>query len=135
MLPAMLLTIKNVSTPHQRHILRQKLPPIPNHQHKENIVKWQENQRQIDEAVSEWYLYTLAKADDLRKRFNKKPCYFLDIFFQGSAKMVTHCNKTNSFNAFKSLKAMELNEGIFFSLNLTVSLALHFQMQKEALPN
>jgi hypothetical protein len=55
-----------------------------------------------------------VKADNLGKRFNKKPWYFLDIFFQGGAKMVTHNNKMNTFNAFKSLKAVELNEGIYF---------------------
>jgi hypothetical protein len=55
-----------------------------------------------------------VKADNLGKRFNKKLWYFLDIFFQGRVKMVTHNNKTNTFNAFKSLKVAELNEGIYF---------------------
>ncbi|KAF8229925.1 hypothetical protein L208DRAFT_1179823, partial [Tricholoma matsutake] len=63
----------------------------------------------IDDAVAEWYAYTLAKADNLGKRFNKKLWHFLDIFFQCRAKMVTQNNKTNAFNAFKSLKAVELN--------------------------
>lgn len=114
--PATVLsTIKNLSAPRQRIAPQQKPPPIPNQQCKEKLAKRQENQRQIDEAVAKWYSYTLAKADDLRKRFNKKPRYFLNIFFQGGAKMVTHNNKTNTFNAFKSLKAMQLNEGnIYF---------------------
>jgi hypothetical protein len=113
--PATVLsTIKNLSAPRLRTAPQQKRPPIPNHQRKENLAKRQENQRQIDEAVAEWYSYTLAKADDLGNRFNKKPRYFLDIFFQGGAKMVNHNKKTNTFNAFKSLKATELNEGIIY---------------------
>jgi hypothetical protein len=107
-------TVKIVSAPQQRNVPVQKPPPIPSQQHKEKLAIHQENQRQLDDAVAEWYAYTLAKADDLGKRFNKKPRYFLDIFFQGRAKMVTHNNKTNAFNAFKSLKAAELNEGIYF---------------------
>lgn len=113
--PATVLsTIKNLSAPRQRIAPQPKPPPIPSQQRKENLAKRQENQQQIDEAVADWYAYTLTKADDLGKRFNKKPRYFLDIFFQGGAKMVTHNNKTNAFNAFKSLKATELNEGIIY---------------------
>ena len=114
---SVLSTIKIASAPRQRNVPAQKPPPIPSQQRKEKLAKCQENQRQIDDAVAEWYAYTLAKADDLGKRFNKKPRYFLDIFFQGGAKMVTHNNKTNAFNAFKSLKAIELNEGIYFRCN------------------
>jgi hypothetical protein len=130
-----LLTIKNLSAPRQRIAPTQKPPPIPSQQRKEKLEKHQENQRQIDEAVAEWYSYTLEKADDLGKRFNKKPRYFLDIFFQGGAKMVTHNSKTNSFNAFKSLKAIELNEGLFFSLLKTRHQSLPLQLQTETLPD
>ena len=35
--------------------------------------------------------------------------------------MVTHNNKTNAFNAFKSLKAVELNKGTYFLVIFTVS--------------
>jgi hypothetical protein len=90
---------------------------MPAQQRKEKLAARQENQRLIDEAVSEWYSYTLAKADDLGKQFNKKPRYFLDIFFQGGAKMVTHHQKTNAYNAFKSLKAAGLNEGFYSTVH------------------
>jgi len=119
-MPPVLSSVQNLSAPRQRIAPAPKPPPIPNHQRKEKLAKRQENQRQIDEAVAEWYAYTLAKADDLGKRFNKKPRYFLDIFFQGGAKMVTHNNKTNAFNAFKSLKAIELNEGIYMIIGVTL---------------
>lgn len=115
-LPSMpaLSTIKTVSAPQKRNAPAHKPPPIPSHQRKEKLAVHQENQRQIDDAVAEWYTYTLAKADNLGKIFNKKPRYFLDISFQGGVKMVTHNNKTNAYNAFKSLKVTELNEGTHF---------------------
>ena len=68
-----LSTVKIASAPRQRSQSAQKPPPIPSHQRKEKIAARQENQRQIDDAVAEWYTYTLAKAEDLGKRFNKKP--------------------------------------------------------------
>jgi len=105
-------TVQCLSAPRLRKPSKQKPPPIPAQQRREKLAAYQERQRQIDEAVSEWYSYTLMKADDLGKRFNKKPRYFMDIFFQGGARLVTHRNKVNAFNAFKSLKAEELNEGL-----------------------
>jgi hypothetical protein len=113
-MPPTFSTVKTVSAPRQRKLPAQKPPPIPSQQRREKLAVRQETQRLIDDAVSEWYTYTLAKADDLGKRFNKKPRYFLDIFFQGGAKMVNHHHKTNAYNAFKSLKAADLNEGFFF---------------------
>lgn len=106
-------TIKNLSAPRRRDPSAQKHAsiPIPSHQRKKNLAARQERQRKIDDAVSEWYSYTLAKADELGKLFNKKPRYFLDMFFQGGVKMVNHRHKTNAYNAFKSLKATELSEG------------------------
>ncbi|KAF8240562.1 hypothetical protein L208DRAFT_1528165 [Tricholoma matsutake] len=67
----------------------------------------QEKQAQIDNTVSEWYTYTITKADEMGKWFDKKPHHFLDIFFQGSARIVNHHNNMNAYNAFKSLKATE----------------------------
>jgi UDP-N-acetyl-D-mannosaminuronic acid transferase (WecB/TagA/CpsF family) len=55
---------------------------------------------------------------------NKKPQYFLDVFFQGGAKMVNHHSKTNAYNTFKSLKATELNEGFFYYLMACIDVVL-----------
>lgn len=85
--------------------------PRPSAQRQEKKQECLEQQEAIDAAVNEWFSYTIAKADDLASRFQKKPRYFLDIFFQGGARMVHHHSKVNSFNAFKSLKSRELNEG------------------------
>jgi hypothetical protein len=112
-MPPTLSTVKTVSAPRQRKLPAQKPPLIPSQQHREKLAVCQETQRLIDDAVSEWYTYTLAKANNLGKRFNKKPRYFLNIFFQGGVKMVNHHHKTNAYNVFKSLKAADLNKGFF----------------------
>jgi hypothetical protein len=108
-------TIKNVSAPRRRDPLAQKHTSnaVPTHQRKEKLALGQERQQQIDDAVGEWYSYTLAKADELGKLYSKKPRYFLDMFFQGGVRMVNHRHKTNAYNTFKSLKATELSEGFF----------------------
>jgi hypothetical protein len=51
----------------------------------------------------------MAKAGELAERFNKKPHYFLDIFFQGGARMVHECS-INPWNAFMSKKVGEVND-------------------------
>jgi hypothetical protein len=52
----------------------------------------------------------MEKAEELAVRFDKKPRYFLDVFFQGSARMVNHQEKINPYNAFKSEKGAEVRE-------------------------
>lgn len=113
-MPPALATVQVMSAPHQRNPPTHKLPSIPSQQRKEKLAACQEKQWLIDDAVSEWYTYMLAKANNLGKCFNKKPGYFLNIFFQGAAKMVNHHQKTNACNAFISLKAADLNEGFHF---------------------
>jgi hypothetical protein len=115
-MPTAFATIKSASTHHVRHE-KARSAPIPAQQHQERLEACQEKQQAIDDAVGDWFSYTLAKADNLAQRFNKKPQYFLDIFFQGGAHMVNHQSKVNTHNAFKSLKAWELSDSKFiFSL-------------------
>jgi len=71
-----------------------------------------EKQVAINEAISEWYSYTLSKADELAEWFHKKPRYFMNLFFQGGAHTVTHWEKINPYNAFMSLKVQEINAGV-----------------------
>ncbi|KAJ7241549.1 hypothetical protein C8J57DRAFT_1526695 [Mycena rebaudengoi] len=48
--------------------------------------------------------------EELADLYDMKPRYFLDIFFQGGARMVHHQEKINPYNAFKSEKAAEARE-------------------------
>lgn len=70
----------------------------------------------IDAAVDEWFESTTAKANELAELFNKKPRYFLNIFFHGGARMVHHHEKVNAHNAFVSLKAQEPRDGMSLAL-------------------
>jgi hypothetical protein len=87
-----------------------KAAPLTATQAKEKREKRETKQADIDAAVDEWRSYTNEKAAELAERFDMKPRYFLDIFFQGGAKMVHHQDKINPYNAFKSEKATENRE-------------------------
>jgi hypothetical protein len=115
-MPTTFATIKSASTCCVRHYGYHKLAPIPAQQRQEKKEACEEKQQAIDDTVGEWYSYTIVKANDLAQRFDKKPRYFLDIFFQGGARMVNHHSKVNVHNAFKSMKAQELHEGLLLIL-------------------
>lgn len=103
-------TIQAVSAPRHRKPPPVKRPPVPAEQRKEQKERHDQRQQEIDTAVAEWFSYTLGKAEELGQRFNKKPRYFMDLFFQGGVRMVQQRSKTNAYNAFKSTKAGELAE-------------------------
>ncbi|KAJ6614645.1 hypothetical protein B0H10DRAFT_1694364, partial [Mycena sp. CBHHK59/15] len=87
-----------------------KSAPLTSTQLKEKREKRETRQAEIDAAVDDWRMYTNEKASELAERFDLKPRYFLDVFFQGGAKMVNHQEKVNPYNAFKSEKAAENRE-------------------------
>ena len=55
----------------------------------------------------------MTLATDLARRFNKKPRYFLDLFFQNGVHLVHKKTKVNAHNAFISMKAQELRDSVF----------------------
>jgi hypothetical protein len=65
----------------------------------------------IDQAVGEWFTATMVKAGQLAATFNKKPRYFLDLFFQGGARMIQKHKKVNPWNAWISKQAEIANAG------------------------
>ena len=83
-------------------------------QHKERSARSCKRQAEIEDAVHEWKAYTLTLATDLGQCFNKKPRYFLDLFFQGSVHLATKQGKVNAHNAFLAMKAQELRLSMFF---------------------
>ena len=103
-------TINAASSFRLRHT-QQKSVSLTSNQKREKKAQREENQAAIDIAVDEWFSSTTAKANELAERFNKKPRYFLDIFFHGGARMVYHHEKVNPHNAFMSMKAQELRDG------------------------
>ena len=86
-------------------------------------AKHQERREEIKAAVDKWYSYTVAKIDKLANRFDKKPRYFYEYFFQGGAKMIFQHAKINPHNAFMSMKAADLLAGrSHFSFALSILL-------------
>ena len=105
-------TIDAASSNRVRHT-QQKFAPLTSKQRKEKKVQREENQAAIDAAVDEWFTSTTTKVNELAVQFNKKPQYFFDIFFHGGTRMVHHHEKINPHNAFISLKAQELRDGMY----------------------
>ena len=103
-------TINAASSVRIRHA-NHKSAPLTAKQKKDKAIQRQDKQDAIDAAVDEWFESTMAKANELAERFDKKQRYFLDIFFHGGARMVHHHEKVNTHNAFVSLKAQELRDG------------------------
>ena len=98
------------------HHTQHKAAPLTSTQKKKKSAQHEENQAAINMAVDEWFSLTTAKANKLAAHFNKKPHYFLNIFFHGGAHMVHHHGKVNPHNAFMSLKAQELQDGILYNI-------------------
>ena len=94
----------------RKHHTISKRAPLTDVQHKERSAALCKRQEDIDEAVCEWKASTMTLATDLARRFNKKPCYFLDLFFQNGVHLVHKKTKINTHNAFLSMKAQELHD-------------------------
>ncbi|KAJ7778072.1 hypothetical protein B0H14DRAFT_2401345 [Mycena olivaceomarginata] len=108
-MPTTTKTLQAVSAPRAR----QPAPPcapLTAEQKKEKHDERAELQHRIDTDVAKWFSYTNAKAAELGTKYDKKPRYFLDIFFQGGARMVNHQDKTNPWNAFTAEKAAQRRE-------------------------
>lgn len=105
-------TIQTVSAPCVRSAIPAAAarPTLSVEQREEKAAERERIKAEIDAEVKSWFDYTSVKANELAERFNKKPRYFLDIFFHGGARMVAHHEKVNPHNAFVSLKAQELRE-------------------------
>ncbi|KAJ6608428.1 hypothetical protein B0H10DRAFT_1752304, partial [Mycena sp. CBHHK59/15] len=92
-----------------RHTKTSRAPLAPE-KAKQKREEHQSRQAEMDEAVGEWFAQTQATAEALAVCFHVKPRYFLDIFFQGGARMVHHHGKINPYHVFKALKAEECQE-------------------------
>ncbi|KAJ7278163.1 hypothetical protein C8J57DRAFT_1059900 [Mycena rebaudengoi] len=84
--------------------------PLTQDERKKKQADREDRKNDIDEAVGEWFSQTMATAEALAARFDMKPRYFLDRFFQGGARMINHQEKINPYNAFKNAKAAEARE-------------------------
>jgi len=98
---------------HKWHTVSRKAP-LTDAQRKEKSAASQRHQNEIDKAVCDWKATTLTLAMDLGRHFNKKPRYFLNLFFQGSVHLVHKQTKVNPHNAFLSMKAQELRDSVLF---------------------
>ncbi|KAJ7041290.1 hypothetical protein C8F04DRAFT_947546 [Mycena alexandri] len=101
------LTIAAVSQPRNRPPTQPRAP-LTAAEKKEKKRLSEEQKEAMDEDIAQWHASTRAKAIELGQKYNKTERYFLDIFFQGGARMVHSQEKVNAYNAFKAEKAAEL---------------------------
>ncbi|KAJ7753382.1 hypothetical protein DFH07DRAFT_960222 [Mycena maculata] len=109
-MPTAFTTIAVETQPHIRHTKPKPRPPLTADERKEKKQERDAKQDAIDAALSKWYDDSLALAEDLSTKYKQKPKYFLEIMFQGGARMVHQQTKTNPYNAFRAEKAAECGE-------------------------
>lgn len=68
----------------------------------------------MDADVSQWFRDTQEMAEQLGLKYDMKTRYFMDVFFQGGARMVHHQEEVNPYSAFKHAKALENEQSIFY---------------------
>jgi hypothetical protein len=100
-----------------------KSAPLTAAQRKQKREAREETTQAIDADIDEWFTMTMTKAEELAEKYNKKPRYFTDRFFQGGARLV-HGHRTTSWNAFLSKKTEEVNGGKSFTQCLIEALLI-----------
>lgn len=86
--------------------------PALTEEQKEDAAEQRRTKREeMNLEIQKWEEDTHARAAQLGERFGFKPRYFLDLHYSGGARLVKQREGTNAFNAFKSMKAEEINEG------------------------
>jgi hypothetical protein len=103
------LTI-SAATPHVRFTEPKKRAQLSPEDRKDRQEARADKQALIDSAVTEWFSNTMALAEELATRHKLKPQYFLDLFFQGGARMIHQQKKVNPYTAFKAEKSAECRE-------------------------
>ncbi|KAJ7294037.1 hypothetical protein C8J57DRAFT_1041559 [Mycena rebaudengoi] len=109
-MPTTYTTIAITSQPHARHSVPTPRAPLGTEQRKALKEQRDTKQEHMDTRINKWFSDTMALAEEMAVEFKLKPKYFLDIFFQGGARMVRHQNNINSYNTFKLEKAAECRE-------------------------
>lgn len=103
-------TIASLTSSRRWQAPQNRPAPLTADQRAEKKEAQSQTQAAINNEVNDWFAATVTKANELGERFNKKPCYFLELFFQGGAHLV-NARGTNAWNAFMSKKADEVNGG------------------------
>ena len=106
-------TLRALTQNHSRNVPVPARALLMTEQRKVNKAARDTKKEEIDLAVQEWFANTVALAEELAVKHSKKPRHFLDLFFQGGARMLTQRNTTNSWNAWSSITAAKENNGNF----------------------
>lgn len=101
----------NAICPRQRtKPVKPRIPIPPEQRHQRNEAN-RECRDEINAGIIAWENYTLSKAEELAARFDKRPRYFLDLFYQATSHLASRHEKPNGFNIYKSKRIAEMREG------------------------
>ncbi|KAJ7865581.1 hypothetical protein B0H14DRAFT_2347875 [Mycena olivaceomarginata] len=103
-------TIAAISQPRPRNIPAPPRAPLTHDQRKLKTEESAQRQAEIDAAVQGFLDDAFKLANKLAEKYDKKERYFLDLLFQGGARMVHAQDEINPYNAFKKEKAATLRE-------------------------
>ncbi|KAF8212735.1 hypothetical protein K438DRAFT_1566254 [Mycena galopus ATCC 62051] len=101
--------IASVSQPRHRQPAKPRAPLTQDERKEKNEASAQ-RQSEINADVQSFLDDAFERATQLAEKYDKKLRYFLDLFFQGGARLVHQQKEINPYNAFKSEKAAELRE-------------------------
>ncbi|KAK1216231.1 hypothetical protein PQX77_021145 [Marasmius sp. AFHP31] len=102
---------KSTIDPRIRHAESKPKPPTLTKEQRDALNEQRrENNESIKKDVEEWLVEVTKKADSLAAKYKRTRRYFLDMFFQGGVRLVRPRAQTNSYNAFKYVKAKRARE-------------------------
>ncbi|EEB89385.1 hypothetical protein MPER_12518, partial [Moniliophthora perniciosa FA553] len=117
--------------PRLRHYAPTRVP-MTQSQRKEKIKEGEKRRNDIKADMKLLYSDLEIRCQALADKYDKKPRYFRDLFFQGGVRLMKSQKKTNKFNAWKHVKSHELRENGTTGLN-TIEISKKYITEYHAL--
>ncbi|ESK96797.1 hypothetical protein Moror_6669 [Moniliophthora roreri MCA 2997] len=106
--------------------------PMTQSQRKEKLEEGKKRCEHIKDDMKLLYSDLEIRCQALADKYDKRPRYFRDLFFQGGVRLMKSQEKTNNFNAWKCVKSHELRESGITGLN-TIEISKRFITEYHAL--
>jgi hypothetical protein len=104
-------TLKGLACHQRRPSGQRKSAPLTKEQKVQRAAKAACTKLTLAQGIADWHANTQLEAEELAQKLGKSKRYVLNAMFQDGAQMVNAREKTNAFNAFKSIRLAQINEG------------------------
>jgi hypothetical protein len=105
------ISASRITRQYAKVLKKKRRAPTTAEQKKKQVEKRKKNQQTLAQGVAEWRAQTDQKAQELAEQLGKTKQYVLNAMMNDGASLVRHREKTNAFNAFKSVRMAQINEG------------------------